>query len=450
MLSASRRASVRVPSDEYCDGMETQWILSAPTASAAIAAVSAESIPPESPIDDLGEAVLPHVVAETEHERLPHLLELVVERDDLRRRDVGLLSRRVELDRPDDLEAAAVPRERAPARIREAARDDRRRIDVDDEQRLLEAGRPREHRALVVEHDRVAVEEELVLPADGVAERDVRGVVARADAEHLLALAILAEMERRRRDVHEQLRAGEREIGGRRPRLPHVLADRHADDHVTMLEQEELVAGREVAHLVEDAVVRQEPLPHERLDLAVRAHRARVVEVALEIRRADERDDAARRRGYLRQRLLRRADEPGPQQQILRRIARHRQLREDDEVGAGALRLLEPLEDQRAVAVEVADGRVRLDECEAHLVSDYQAKTYRRRRIALRSSAWIASIRVAQLLRRIVLRMEVAAGQRVELARRERVHQHRRALGRRPRRVVGDATSSSPSSRDPG
>ena len=212
----------------------------------------------------------------------------------------------------------------------------------------------------------MAVEEELVLAADGVAERDVRGVVARAEPEHLLTLAVLAEMERRRRDVHEQLRAGKSEVRRRRSRLPHVLADRDADDRVAVREHEQLVAGREVAHLVEDAVVRQEALLHERLDLAVRADGAGVVEIAVEIRRADERGHAARRGGDLGERLLGRAHEPRPQQQVLGRIAGHRQLGEHDEVGARALRLLEPLEDQRAVAVEVADGGVRLDECEAH------------------------------------------------------------------------------------
>ena len=39
-----------VPADENRDGIETQWTRSAPSASTARAAVSAESIPPETPI----------------------------------------------------------------------------------------------------------------------------------------------------------------------------------------------------------------------------------------------------------------------------------------------------------------------------------------------------------------------------------------------------------------
>ena len=44
------RASPRVASDEYRDGIETPCTRSAPSAPTAIAAVSAESIPPERPI----------------------------------------------------------------------------------------------------------------------------------------------------------------------------------------------------------------------------------------------------------------------------------------------------------------------------------------------------------------------------------------------------------------
>ena len=86
------------------------------------------------------------------------------------------------------------------------------RIDVDDEELLLESGRTRDDLAGVVEHDRVPVEDELVLPADEVAEREVRAGVAGACHEHLLAVLGLADVERRGREVDDQLRAREREI----------------------------------------------------------------------------------------------------------------------------------------------------------------------------------------------------------------------------------------------
>src|SRR5581483_10702524 len=162
---------------------------------------------------------------------------------------------------------------------------------------------------------------ELVLSTDGVAERDVRVRVARARAEHLLALAILADVEGRRGDVHEQLRAGEREVGRRRAWLPHVLADGDADERVAVLEQVQVVAGREVAELVEDAVVGQEALLHERLQLAPAADGARVVEVAVEMRRADEERDAVRCARDLLERALGGSEEARPEEEVLRRVA---------------------------------------------------------------------------------------------------------------------------------
>ena len=111
----------------------------------------------------------------------------------------------------------------------------------------------------------MAVEDELVLTADEVAERQVRRVVPRPGDEHLLAVLGLADVERRGGEVHDQLRAGEREIGRGRAGLPDVLADRRADEHVAAAEQDELAAGGEVAVLVEDAVVGEDSACDRRL-----------------------------------------------------------------------------------------------------------------------------------------------------------------------------------------
>ena len=183
----------------------------------------------------------------------------------------------------------ALPRERAPADVPQAPADRLARVEVDDEQRLLEAGGAGEHLALVVEHDGVPVEEQLVLAADEVAEGEIGRVVAGAGDEHLLAVLGLADEVRRRREVDEQLGAREREIGGGRPRLPDVLADRRPDQDLAVAEQDQLAPGGEVALLVEDAVVGEEALAVERLQFAVRADGARVEEVAVEPRRPDER-----------------------------------------------------------------------------------------------------------------------------------------------------------------
>ena len=179
------------------------------------------------------------------------------------------------------------------------------------------------------------VEDELVLAADEVAEGEVRARVACARDEHLLALLGLPDVERRRREVDDELRAGECEIGRGRAGLPDVLADRDADGRVAEPEEDEVATLGEVAVLVEDAVVREEVLAVDGLHAAVRADGAGVREIAVEPGRADERDDAVGRGRDLLERLVRGAHEPGPKEEILGRIAGRRELGEDDEVGAG-------------------------------------------------------------------------------------------------------------------
>ena len=168
----------------------------------------------------------------------------------------------------------------------------------------------------------MAVEDELVLAADEVAEREVGARVARAGHEHLLPLLGLADVERRRREVDDQLRAREREVRRRRPGLPDVLADRDPDGRLSEPQDDELAALGEVAVLVEDAVVREEVLAVDGPDLSVGADGARVREIAVEPRRPDERDDALGRGRDLLERLACGADEAGPEEEILGRIAR--------------------------------------------------------------------------------------------------------------------------------
>jgi hypothetical protein len=58
--------------------------------------------------------------------------------------------------------------------------------------------------------------------------------------------------------------------------------------------------------------------------------------------------------------------EAGPQEEILGRIARDRELGEDDEVGAGCPGLLNAAEDQIAITLEISHGRIDLRERELH------------------------------------------------------------------------------------
>ena len=87
------------------------------------------------------------------------------------------------------------------------------------------------------------------------------------------------------------------------------------------------------------------------------------------MRPADEHHRAA---GLARDRLhraLRRADEARSQQQVFRRVAGDGELGKQDEIGALRPGGLEPLENQPAVAVQIADDRVDLDEGKAHALS---------------------------------------------------------------------------------
>ena len=213
------------------------------------------------------------------------------------------------------------------------------------------------------------VEDQLVLPPDGVAEGDEARVVGRAHLQHLFALAVLADVEGRCGDVRDQLRARQRQVGRRRPRLPDVLADRRADDDVAEREQKEIAAGSEVAVLVEDAVVRKVVLLVDATDLAVGQDEARVVEVGVEVGRADQHRDAVGRGRDPVDAAPRGAHEAGAQQQIFGRIPGYDELGKEDEIGVRGARLAEPVDDRGRVAVDVADDAIDLCECESHRFS---------------------------------------------------------------------------------
>src|SRR5262249_32967285 len=91
----------------------------------------------------------------------------------------------------------AVPCQPAAAHVSQAATDGVGRLDVGDDEGLLEAGAARKQVALLVEQERLALEDQLILAAHRVAERDEARVVARACGEHLLAFAVAEKMKGR-------------------------------------------------------------------------------------------------------------------------------------------------------------------------------------------------------------------------------------------------------------
>ena len=76
--------------------------------------------------------------------------------------------------------------------------------------------------------------------------------------------------------------------------FPDVLADQEADAHARDLDDRRLVAGPEIALLVEHRVVRQRLLVIRDFDLAVAQKTRRVVDLALRVRMTDVDRDAVR------------------------------------------------------------------------------------------------------------------------------------------------------------
>ena len=113
------------------------------------------------------------------------------------------------------------------------------------------------HQAPVaVEHERGAVEHQLVLAADQVDERQRHSAARDVGAHHLEAQRVLAEVERRRVENQQHLGAG-RPRAFRRIPEPAVFTDIDPECRAGNVEHQRPVVGREVAPLVEHVVVGQ-------------------------------------------------------------------------------------------------------------------------------------------------------------------------------------------------
>ena len=245
-------------------------------------------------------------------------------------------------------------------------------VEVADEELLLELSRPGDHRAAGVEDEALAVEDQLVLAADEVAEGELGPVASSHGAEELLALAALAAVVRGSRGVGDQRRPFGHLGRGGRALDPAVLADGEAHPRPGDVHGSRLGAGDEVALLVEDRVVGQADLAVDGAHRAVGEHGERVVgvaEVAAAGRRLgepDQGDDALDAGRDLLDGEPVGLDEMALQVEVLGRVARHAELREDDEAGLLGAGATDPLGDLRRVGVDVADGRVDLGQGYAH------------------------------------------------------------------------------------
>ena len=221
----------------------------APSASAAIAAVSAESMPPERPSTTRREAALARVVARAEHERVPDL--------GLRRRVRRRRERRRCASRSQITTSAAKERPRAigsPGGVERAS-----------------CGRRTPGRRC---------------RRTGSRRRAARWCLRRHAAEHLLAQAVLADRERRGRQVDDRVGAGADQlldrivvIAAALPEVaivPDVFADADAEAAAAEVEHLRAVKRLEVAVLVEDVVGGQERLAEALVDAPVAKQRGAV------------------------------------------------------------------------------------------------------------------------------------------------------------------------------
>ena len=222
-LSAICRASPCVSSEECGEGITAHATRSAPSASTAMQAVESGVDAAREPEQHALEAVLLDVVAQPERQGRVDLL-VRLHRLGARAADLGRSSGVRE--RRARRAAWGGAGRRAPGRWRVSRRRtccSGRGVDVADDQLLLELRAARHQLAVLVDHEAVAVEHQLVLAADEIAEDDVGEVVAGPLDEHPLALAALVDVVGRSGDVDDHLCARERLVARpavRAPRCP--------------------------------------------------------------------------------------------------------------------------------------------------------------------------------------------------------------------------------------
>ncbi len=302
-----------------------------PSASAATAAVSAEVDAARQADHHRREARLVHVIAQAEHHRL-------VDRFDVARlgRDPG--------------------RQALPAVL--AAPE------FDGHDLLAERGELGLELAVGAQHERAAIVDHFILPADLVEVDEGQATLDHALDAELHPHIRLADFVGRRVGHQQDLAAGLGDAFDDVGR-PHVFADRHADAHAIEHQRPRHRAWRKNALVVEHAVVRQVDLVALADDLAFVEADDRVVELAVLVpRRGDEqrRPAVARVGTQGLDRLVATLHEGRLEHQILWEIAREDQLRRQHEVRALLLRLGSRRPDLREIAGNVADLRIELGE----------------------------------------------------------------------------------------
>jgi hypothetical protein len=250
---------------------------------------------------------------------------------------------------------------RPTARIEQSRAEGRSQRQVDDLDRLAVLRQPGDEVAGVVDDERGAVEDQLVLAAHLV-DVDDRGVgVLGTRGDHPLTLGLASTEVRRRVGQHDQLGATGALLEDRSPRRPGVLAHRDADPRAgDLVELERLGAGREVPLFVEHGVVGEQALVVAADDPSLGAHGGGVAQVAVGIGEAHDRHAATRGLRHLLEGSPVVGDEARSKQQVLGWVAGDGELGEDGQVALGGLGIGVRRQDALDVAGEVAHDGVEL------------------------------------------------------------------------------------------
>jgi len=256
------------------------------------------------------------------------------------------------------------------------------RIEIHHTQVLTEGGHAQQQAAAGVAHHGAAVEDQLVVAADGVAVDDralhaLRGVLDQLGAHRTLAL-----VPGTRGKVQDQVAAGGREgldrVGATveqaradRGMIPDVLADRQADATSFKFHDSGLGGGLKIAVLVKDVVRGKQGLARHGQDLSLLAEGRRVQERAAKAgligdHGAKDGGNLANEGEDLAQGFLHVADKALLQEQVTGRISAEHQLGKNDQLGAASHEGLVGLDDLAAVASQVSDDGVDLGESDAH------------------------------------------------------------------------------------
>ena len=221
-----------------------------------------------------------------------------------------------------------------------------------------------------VEHERSSVEDQFVLAAHLVRIDQRQLGLADAGNGAIEADILLVALKGRAVDDDHDFGARFHQALGDLGE-PHVLADHGAEADAAKRDRPRQPGAREHPHLVEDAVVGQLVLVSSRRDLAAVEQERGVVELAVvDPGRADEeRGPAVRGR-------CRECFHDGPrlllehrlEHEVLGRVAGHRELGADHEVGALGRGLGAGTQDQRLVALQIPHGGVELGECDGERV----------------------------------------------------------------------------------